>query len=202
MADNVIIQFAILIFVNLGLAAVLGFAIGKTRLFEERKGKLSGAAREVIGALIFGILSIIGTATSMNYNGALLNVRDAGPIVGGLWFGPIIGIGAAVMGAIYRFFVGGPTMIPCCTATILAGVVSSLVYVYYRQYITVLTATMLALVLSIVHMFLIMLLTPDGAGYTLILTTPTGIGIMVMVTLSVALFSWCYTLGKGNERPF
>lgn len=197
--DEVIIQFVILIVVNFGLAAVLGILFGRTKLLEERDGPLSERMREVLGAVVFGILSIIGTATSMNFGGALLNVRDAGPIIGGFWFGPIIGIGAAVMGAIYRFAVGGPTMVPCVIATLLAGVVSGLIYTYYRAYVTVLTATLLALIMCIVHIFLIIILTPDGYGITLMLETPTGIGIAVMVTLSVAIFSWCYTVAKGSR---
>lgn len=198
MADPVLTQAAILIIVNLGLAAVVGYLLGRTRLLDEQNGKLTGIARKIVGILIFGIMSVLGTATGITSGDVLLNVRDGGPIMGGLWFGPVIGIGAAVLGAAYRFTIGGATMIPCVIATLVSGVVSGILYLYFREKITILTSALIACGLMVIHMLLTVLLTPDGIGYKLVFESPTGIGIILIVTLAVALFSWCYNFGKAS----
>lgn len=198
MTDAFLTQVAILIVVNLGLAAAVGFILGKTKLLEEQNGKLSGVLRKIVGILIFGIMSILGTATGITSGETLLNVRDGGPIMGGLWFGPVVGIGAAILGAAYRFTLGGATMIPCVIATLVSGTVSGLLYMYYRERITVATSALVACVLMVIHMLITILLTPDGYGYKLVFETPTGIGIILIVTLSVAIFSWCYNMGKSS----
>ena len=46
--------------------------------------------------LFFGALSIYGTMGGIEIMGAVINVRDLGPIVGGLVGGPVVGLGAGL----------------------------------------------------------------------------------------------------------
>ncbi len=186
--------------VNLGFAAVLGIILGKTRLLDDMKGDFTDWVKYSVGIVIFGIMSLLGSIASIEYGGALLNVRDGSPIYGGLWFGPVIGVGAAVIGAAYRFTLGGATMVPCCLATLIAGVVSGFVWYVYREKITTLIATLIAVIMGCVHILLICFLTPDNFGWTVIADTPTGVGILILVPLSVAIFSWCYQRAKTSTR--
>ncbi|MDE2518995.1 MAG: hypothetical protein O0X93_04820 [Methanocorpusculum sp.] len=186
--------------VNLGFAAVLGIILGKTRLLDDMKGDFSDWVKYSVGIVIFGIMSLLGSIASIEYGGALLNVRDGSPIYGGLWFGPVIGVGAAVIGAAYRFTLGGATMVPCCLATLIAGVVSGLIWYVYREKITTLIATLIAVIMGCVHILLVCFLTPDNFGWTVIADTPTGVGILILVPLSVAIFSWCYQRAKTSTR--
>lgn len=190
--DATAVSLIVLFGVNLGFAAVLGIILGKTRLLDDMKGDFSDWIKYSVGIVIFGILSLFGSIASIEYSGALLNVRDGSPIYGGLWFGPVIGVGAAVIGAAYRFTLGGATMIPCCIATLIAGVASGIIWYFYREKITTLTAALIAVILGCVHILLICVLTPDNYGWKLISQTPTGLGILILVPLSVAIFSWCY----------
>ncbi len=178
--------------VNLGFAAVLGIILGKSRLLEDMKGDFTDWIKYSGGIAIFGIMSLFGSIASIEYGGALLNVRDGSPIYGGLWFGPVIGVGAAVIGAAYRFTLGGATMVPCCLSTLFAGVVSGVIWYFYRERITTLTATLIAVIMGCVHILLVCFLTPNDFGWTVISDTPTGVGILILVPLSVAIFSWCY----------
>ncbi|MDE2444272.1 MAG: hypothetical protein O0X49_07850 [Methanocorpusculum sp.] len=186
--------------VNLGFAAVLGIILGKTRLLDDMKGDFTDWVKYSVGIVIFGIMSLLGSIASIEYGGALLNVRDGSPIYGGLWFGPVIGVGAAVIGAAYRFTLGGATMVPCCLATLIAGVVSGLIWYVYREKITTLIATLIAVIMGCVHILLVCFLTPDNFGWTVIADTPTGVGILILVPLSVAIFSWCYQRAKTSTR--
>ena len=72
--------------------------------------------------LIFGILSIYGSYSGIEVNGAIINIRDLGPAAAGLIGGHMIGSMAGLIGAINRLFMGGWTSIPCSLATVFAGI--------------------------------------------------------------------------------
>lgn len=176
--------------------------LGKTRLLEDIKGDFSDWIKYSVGIVIFGLMSLLGTLASINYNGVLLNVRDGGPIYGG----PLVRPGdrywcCHYRGAAYRFSLGGATVVPCCLATLIAGVVSGCVWYFYREKITTLIATFIAIGLCLVHVVLICLLTPNGLGWEMIFETPTGLGILILVPLSVAILSWFYQWAKDTAAP-
>ena len=82
---------------------------------------------------VFGALSIYGTVGGVEIMGAFINVRDLGPMVGGLVGGPIVGVGAGLIGALYRASLGGFTVVPCVLATLLAGLLGGLIWLAYRR---------------------------------------------------------------------
>jgi sigma-B regulation protein RsbU (phosphoserine phosphatase) len=49
-------------------------------------------------------------------------------MIAGLVAGPFVGLAVGLIGGIHRFFLGGPTCIPCSLATILAGLFAGLIY--------------------------------------------------------------------------
>ncbi|MDR0981508.1 MAG: hypothetical protein LBL85_07065 [Methanocalculaceae archaeon] len=153
--DATVGDVIVLFGVNLGFAAILGIILGKTRLLDDMKGDFTDWIKYSAGIVIFGIMSLLGSIASIEYGGALLNVRDGGPIYGSLWFGPVIGIGAAVIGAAYRFTLGGATMVPCCLATLIAGTACGIIWYFYREKITTLIATLIAVVMGCVHILLV-----------------------------------------------
>ena len=82
-------------------------------------------------AIVFGAFSALGNYIGIPVLGALANTRIVGPIAGGLMGGPIVGVGAGILGAIPRYFIGGYTVTASVTANILAGVISGMVYQKY-----------------------------------------------------------------------
>lgn len=78
--------------------------------------------------LIFGCFSILGNWLGIPVLESMANTRIVGPIVGGLLGGPMVGIGAGVIGAIPRYFMGGFTMWASVLANILAGAISGWVH--------------------------------------------------------------------------
>jgi phosphoserine phosphatase RsbU/P len=64
----------------------------------------------------------------VEFMGAIINVRDLGPMVGGLVGGPVVGVGAGLIGALYRASLGGFSVVPCVLATVLAGLLGGLVW--------------------------------------------------------------------------
>jgi len=190
-------QFLTLGFINLGLVAVVGAVLGYTALLDAEKSKLKGPSRLLVGIVIFGIIAIIGTYTAVAM-GAGYNFRDGGVISGGLFFGGATGIGAALLSIAYRATLGGVTMMPCLIGTLLAGIISGYIYYRYREKITVLTATLSALGIELLHALLVILWLPDGEGVQIVFHTPTGLFVL-MSTMSVLVFSLCYTTMKKRR---
>lgn len=91
------------------------------------KDKLSKMDKIIVG-LIFGMGSILSTHFGINYGKMLLNVRDLGPLIAGLYFDPLSGIIAGTIGGIERYIagayfnVGAFTRIACSVSTFLAGI--------------------------------------------------------------------------------
>jgi len=83
----------------------------------------------LIFTVIFGLFSIFGTYIGTpDYTGAIVNIRDLAPMVAGLVAGPWVGLAVGLIGGVHRFFLGGPSYIPCSLATVLAGVLGGVVF--------------------------------------------------------------------------
>ncbi|MCQ2796310.1 MAG: SpoIIE family protein phosphatase [Bacilli bacterium] len=125
--------------------------------------KLPYWVKQVIYAIIFGGLAVFGTECGVVINEGVINVRDAPPIIAGLFFGAPAGIVAGLIGGIERlitgYFIAGraATRIACSVATILAGIISALLRITTRKgkKIQVVTACTLAFLIEVIHMLLV-----------------------------------------------
>ena len=145
---------------TLGTAAVI--AAVATIFFASKKvnefGKNNKVAYGIVVALLFGALSIYASASAIEVDGSLCNCRNLAPLFAGLVAGPVAGIGAALIGSLFRFFVyGGVSAVPCMLACFLAGVIGSIAYVVIKkeQRCTVLTGICASLITEICHMLLL-----------------------------------------------
>jgi LytS/YehU family sensor histidine kinase len=83
-------------------------------------------------ALFFGLLSILSMLLGAEiFNGALLDSRNVAPTVGGILAGPMVGIIAGCIGAIYRFLIGGFTAVPDAISLPLCGLLGGFIYEKY-----------------------------------------------------------------------
>jgi phosphoserine phosphatase RsbU/P len=81
--------------------------------------------------VLFGLFSIFGTYVGIpSQYGAISNIRDLAPMVAGLVAGPYVGVAVGLIGGIQRLALGGDSALPCCLATILAGLLAGLVHRY------------------------------------------------------------------------
>src|SRR4030043_698291 len=79
--------------------------------------------------LLFGGFSIFGTYTGIVLpSGAISSIRDLGPLVAGLVAGPLVGLGAGLIGGLHRYFLGGFVAVPCGLSTVIAGLLGGLIY--------------------------------------------------------------------------
>lgn len=110
---------------------------------------------QVLLILFFGALSVYGTVAGIEFNGAIINVRDLGPMLAGLLGGPVVGIGAGLIGAIHRLSLGGFTMYSCSLATVLAGLFGGLIWLANkRKFAGITIAVIFAVAMEAFHMLL------------------------------------------------
>lgn len=117
---------------NVGLIGVTAYV--STRLPAVRRALAYSHYRlydKIILALVFGAFSALGNYIGIPVVGALANTRIVGPIAGGLLGGPLVGVGAGILGAIPRYLIGGYTVAASVLANIMAGLISGYVYNKY-----------------------------------------------------------------------
>ena len=103
--------------------------------------------------LLFGGFSIFGTYTGIVLpSGAVSSIRDLGPLVAGLVAGPLVGLGAGLIGGMHRYLLGGFSCVPCGIATVLAGLIGGMVYIIgKKKLIRIFHAMLLAVLVELIH---------------------------------------------------
>jgi len=141
---------------------VVAFAYVVTRagFFTEILDKKFSFKNQAILFLLFGALSIFGTYGGLRLpSGAIANIRDLGPMVAGLVGGPLVGLGAGLIGGVHRYFLGGFVCIPCALSTVIAGLLGGAIYRLKRgEFVAVWQAILFAVFMELLHMGLTLLM--------------------------------------------
>ncbi len=138
---------------------VIAYLITRSGAFTEILDKTFTWKNQAILILVFGAISIYGTESGVDIMGAVINVRDLGPMVGGLAAGPVVGLGAGLIGGAYRATLDGFTVVPCVLATILAGVFGGTIYLLNkRNFIGAQGAILFAVGMESLHMGLVLVI--------------------------------------------
>lgn len=139
---------------------VFVYLVTRTRYFTEILDKQFNVKNQIVLILIFGIFAIYSTYSGIKVpSGAIANIRDLGPIVAGLIGGPVMGLGAGLIGGVHRYFLGGLTQIACPLATVIAGLAAGMIYKWQKgNFIGIWRATLFAILIESLHMGLILLI--------------------------------------------
>lgn len=144
---------------SMAVVVVVAYLLTRTRWFGDIVGGKLGWRERAYLILIFGALSIWGTLSGVEVLDAVANTRDLGPALGGLVGGPIVGLGAGLIGAVQRLLMGGFTAAPCSIATVIAGLSGGVVWLLFkRQVAPVWAAVLLAVFTESVHMGITLLM--------------------------------------------
>ncbi len=115
---------------TLAVILVIAAFIGGSELM----ARFFGSGRNWKFALFFGLLGgffgIYGTMSGLELNGAIISVRDIGPMLAGFTGGPLGGLIAGVIAGVHRFIVGSKASetaqlvtYACIAATVCIGVI-------------------------------------------------------------------------------
>jgi len=136
---------------NIAVLGVAGYLTTQLKPFRHALNQSQYQFKDkIVLIFIFGFFSGIGNYLSIPLMGALAQTRLVGVVVGGLLGGPLVGVGAGIIGAIPRYYFmggyGGYVVLPAVVANIVIGCVSGLVYRKYgARKITIKIALMTAL---------------------------------------------------------
>ncbi|MBR0508279.1 MAG: SpoIIE family protein phosphatase [Clostridia bacterium] len=149
----------------------------------ERTGRFIGSKHSwkhtLIAGLIGGVFGIYGTMSGLELNGAIISVRDVGPMLAGFTGGPLGGLLAGVIAGVHRFFVGSTaseTAIrvtwACIIATVTIGVsFGFLSWRFHDRMKKPWVAGLLGVAAEVFHLSLVLLIVrPFDAALTIVKT--------------------------------
>ena len=127
-----------------------------------KERRISPVLKVVLG-IVFGICAVLSTHFGVDYSHMLLNVRDLGPLMAGLYFDPVSGIIAGLIGGIERYIagtywgIGSYTRIACSISTCLAGFLSAFlhIWIFKRKKPSAFYAFFMGAVMEVFHMYVV-----------------------------------------------
>ena len=126
--------------------------------------QMRGWHRLLIG-LIYGGCAVLSTHFGIDFRHMMLNVRDLGPLMSGLFFDPASGIIAGLIGGIERYIagtywdVGSYTRIACSVSTCLAGFLAAAlrVWLFKHKKPSAVFGFILGAVMEVFHMYVVLI---------------------------------------------
>lgn len=157
-----IIGLAINLVNSMSVIMVVTYIITRSGFYDEILEKNFSSRNRLFLVIIFGFFSIYGTLGGIEILGAIANIRDLGPTIAGLIGGPMVGLGAGLIGSLHRFSLGGFTRNACSLSTVLAGLIGGLVFTRrHGEFPGIKNAVLLSVGIEIMHL-----------GITLIISKP------------------------------
>ena len=155
--ESMILSYLLVLIQLISVIIVVAYLLTRSRIFTEVLDGHPTVKTQVILILVFGALSVYGTISGVEFMGAIVNVRDLGPMLAGLLGGPVVGIGAGLIGAAYRLSLGGFTEYACSLATVLAGFFGGLIWLACgRRFAGITIAVLFAIIMEGFHMLLVL----------------------------------------------
>ena len=112
---------------TLAVILLVGVYAGSTQIMKGYIGKRKNWKFICIAGLFGGVFGIYGNISGFDLSGAVISVRDIGPMLAGFIGGPVSGLIAGVIAGVHRLFMGGITAAACVTATTLIGLICGLI---------------------------------------------------------------------------
>ena len=175
-----------------------------------RNKKLNILSIIAIG-IIYGICSILSTHFAVNYGHMLLNLRDVAPLAAGLFFHPVAGVIAGLMGGIERYIVGTYfgigtyTRIACSVSTCLAGFVALVmnVKVFKGKKPSPMYAFFMGAVMEVFHMYVVFITHRSDMRMAFVVVRACSIPMIIFSGIALATMSVCLEiLAKEWKNPF
>ena len=143
------------------LLIIMIFA-SRTKFFKNLMRKKYTKKDLVFGLILFTALGCLASVYTIPVNDAFANVRNLVIMIAGIVGGPYVGVPSAIISGVFRYSLGGVTAFPCSLATVIAGIVGSLIY-YFREKSFLRGWSSVSLMFLYVgfEMLLIILLTPE-----------------------------------------
>jgi len=202
------------VILNIGLLVIIAVMLSRFKMIRRFiTGEKKTIMEQFFLIMIFGGIGIISTITGYEVHGAIANTRVISVIAGGLIGGPVVGIGAAVIAGVHRYFidVSGITALACAISTIVEGGLSALAYnrIKMNKYKES-DVFLLVFVAEILQMLIILLVArPIDEAWNLVsaIAFPmimfNSIGMVLFIQIFKNIFiEQAYEIGKNTTMTF
>ena len=166
---------------------------------------------KVLIGLVFGFSSVLSTHYGISYEGMIINVRDLGPLSAGLFFSPVSGIIAGLIGGIERYIagtyfdVGAYTRVACSCATCVAGFVAMgmNVFVFKGKKPSPVYAFFMGSFMEVFHMYVVFITHRDDLRMAFKVVKICSVPMIVFTGIGLAFSSYLLQVFSGEWRnPF
>ena len=196
----------------LKMTAVTSMYVAVTALLwmRIRERRMTVSLRVLIG-LIYGIASVLSTHFGVDYVHMALNVRDMGPLSAGLFFDPVSGIIAGIIGGVERYIagrfwgVGSYTRVACGVSTMLAGFVAAgmHIFIFRRKKPSAVYAFFMGAVMEVFHMYVVFITHRDDMSMAFYVVRTCAPAMILFTGLGMAASSAVLRVCVGEWRnPF
>ena len=177
-------------------------------VWKRTQGKRMTAPIKMAIGLIYGLCAVLSTHFGVDYSHMMLNVRDMGPLSAGLFFDPVSGIIAGLVGGIERYIagtywgVGSYTRIACSVSTCLAGFVAAAmhIFIFKRKKPSAIYAFFMGAVMEVFHMYVVFITHREDMSMALYVVKICAPPMIVFTGLGMAASSTALKIGAGEWR--
>ena len=193
---------------KMSAATLLYVAITAGMWYVCRKKEKFGTGLQVLIGLIYGGCSVLANHIGIDYGDMILNVRDIGPLAAGLFFSPVSGIIAGIIGGAERILagelwnIGRFTELACGMSTFLAGLLAALLNrkIYKGRRPPVTQAFFLGAVMEVFHMYAVLFTNRHDMAMAYMVVQTAAIPMIAFTAAGMAMCS-AVVLKMSGEKP-
>lgn len=143
---------------------------GSSQLLQKYIGRRKTWSFVLLTGLLGGLFGVYGNISGVELNGAVISVRDVGPMLGGFLGGPVSGLIAGAVAGVHRLTMGGLTAEACVAATCSIGLLCGLISALLPRALKKLSWILLAgAAMECLHLgFVLLLVKPFSAAWELV----------------------------------
>ncbi len=108
---------------------------GSTQILNKYIGKQKNWKFIFVTGLFGGLFGIYGNISGIELNGAVISVRDIGPMLAGFIGGPVSGVVSGLVAGAHRFTMGGITAVACIVATSVIGLFCGIISTFFPNFL-------------------------------------------------------------------
>lgn len=144
---------------TLAVILVIATFVGGSNLTVKFLGGNRDWKYTLLAGILGGVFGIYGNISGVSYKGAVISVRDIGPMLSGFTGGPIGGVIGGLIAGVHRYSMGGITAGACVIATLCIGLICGLFSRRYRNHIPhPLTIFCIGAAMEVFHLLVVLIM--------------------------------------------
>ena len=172
------------------------------------KNRVLGRKDQLLIGFIYGLCSVLSTHYGVDFGDMMLNVRDIGPLAAGLFFHPLSGVIAGLIGGIERYIagtylgVGSYTRVACSISTCLAGLLTVPLtkYIFRGKKPSPFYAFFMGAVMEVFHMYVVFITHRGDMKMAFYVVKTCSVPMIIFTGLGLAAASLALQILSGQWK--